>query len=212
MHPKTTPPSASRRGNGLSDRSDHLKINLGCGPDVRDGYVNVDARPFPGVECQDLSTIPWKWDDSVAEEIMMLDFLEHFSYRKTDSILQECWRVLKPGGKLVVQVPDFEECAKAVLIVTPFDCNNCEKVILQPALACPHCGHTHSASTDAALNRLYGGQDYDGNWHHTAFTKSRMRRYLQKNGFENFQELELVHQRVNWNFKMSAMKGEQRWD
>ena len=191
-----------------------MKLNLGCGRDIRAGYTNVDARPLAdNVTNVDLSSLPWPWTDDSAEEIMMLDFLEHFSYRKTDKILQECWRILKPGGLLVVQVPDFEECAKAVLRVLPFDCNNCEKqIVFIPRDECPHCGHLRADSDDAALNRLYGGQDYEGNWHHTAFTKDRMRRYLTRSGFDSFQDLELVHQRINWNFKMSAVKGSPQWD
>lgn len=202
-----------------------MRLNLGCGPDLREGYVNVDARPGADLVV-DLSKFPWPWPDDSVEQILMLDFLEHFSYRKTDKILEECWRVLMPSSEIIIQVPDFEECAKAVLRAFPFDCNKCEKQIIgneglhagdpsHVAIAhdeCPYCGHQRADSDDAALNRLYGGQDYEGNWHHTAFTKSRMRRYLERNGFVNFQDLEIVHQRINWNFKMSATKGMLRWD
>jgi len=193
-----------------------MKLNLGCGRDVKEDYVNVDFNPRANVMPVNLSVLPWPWSDDSAEEILMLDILEHFSYRMTDKILTECWRVLKPQGKLIVQVPDFEECAKAVLRVLPFDCNKCEKQITYyPANKeneCPHCGRERYLSDEDALNRLYGGQDYEGNWHHTAFTKDRMHRYLARNGFHMFQNLEEVHQRINWNFKMSAIKGDQRWD
>lgn len=148
----------------------------------------------------------------------MLDFLEHFSYRKTESIVQECWRVLSPNGKLVIQVPDFEECAKAVLRVLPFDCNKCEMQIYQERYdlfgksVCQHCGHPRAESDDAALNRLFGGQDYPGNWHHTAFTKDRLKRILSRIGFESFVDLEIEHQRRNWNFKIEATKGIPPWE
>ncbi len=70
-----------------------MKLNVGCGQDVRQGYVNVDFRAdLPGIMLADLSILPWPFSDSTADEIMMLDFLEHFPYAKTDEIIVECNR------------------------------------------------------------------------------------------------------------------------
>jgi hypothetical protein len=36
-----------------------VKLNLGCGPDIREGYINIDVRELPGVDvCMDISDYP----------------------------------------------------------------------------------------------------------------------------------------------------------
>ena len=86
-----------------------MKLNLGCGDDIKEGYLNVDFRKtHPSVQVQDLSKFPWPWADGFADEILMLDFLEHFPYAQTERILFECFRILKDDGEVVIQVPDAE--------------------------------------------------------------------------------------------------------
>jgi hypothetical protein len=44
-----------------------LRLNLGCGMNRLDGYVNVDRQGEPDLR-HDLDVIPWPWpDDSVSE-------------------------------------------------------------------------------------------------------------------------------------------------
>ena len=185
-----------------------MKLNLGCGADIKPGYLNVDLREAEGVTKVDLSKIPWPWEDASADEILMLDFLEHFPYRKTKAVLFEVWRVLKPGAFVDIQVPDFEHCARAMMRLGPYDCNNCgwEFDDEDYSMACPKCKTPKSDIADAAMMRLYGGQDYEGNWHFTAFTKRTLTDLLTKNGFGNFEFLEKDHQHKNWNFKVRAFK------
>lgn len=194
-----------------------MKLNLGCGPDIKSGYTNVDFRELSGVTPMDLSQFPWKFEDECADEILMLDFLEHFPYKKTIQIINEVWRVLKPGAFVDIQVPDFEHCASAACDDSEFgyQCNACgwwfaagrqERILL-----CGKCGQSIEDIQDAAIHRLYGGQDYEGNFHYTAFTIGILSRMLEKNGFEKFEELEAEHQCANWNFKIRAFKKKDAW-
>jgi len=198
-----------------------VRLNLGCGNDVKSGYVNVDFRDMHGVEKVDLSIIPWPWADSTADEILMLDFLEHFPYRKTDYLLMEAWRVLKIGGKLVVQVPDLEHCARAASFLAPFLCNQCgyeffvpfeeNGVIKETPKTCNSCGRPWHLIAESATRRLYGGQNYEGNWHFNAFSKIQLTNILLSLGFSDIMDLEKMHQRINWNFKLSATKISNAW-
>lgn len=202
-----------------------MRLNLGCGPDIRQGYTNVDLRPARGVdEVADLSKLPWFYKDESVDEILMLDFLEHFPYAKTLPILNECWRILKTEGTLEVQVPDFDHCARAAMSLfddNGYQCNRCGQWIgiqgigqlvgLNDKDVCTRCGQAKSEIEDAAIHRLYGGQDYEGNWHQTAFTKDILRRMLVKSGFKDVEELEQEHQEANWNFKLLAKKNKDGW-
>lgn len=75
-----------------------MKLNLASGQAPKDGWVNVDieASVKPDVVL-DLLTFPWPWETGSADEIFCSHFLEHTG-QAAIPFLNECWRVLKPGG------------------------------------------------------------------------------------------------------------------
>ena len=86
------------RGN----RSIQLKINLGAGGLLLDGFTNVDIEPLPGIDVvHDLDAGPWPWDDASASEIVASDIFEHVD----DPLLfmGECGRVLEDQGILRIR-------------------------------------------------------------------------------------------------------------
>lgn len=84
-----------------------MKLNLGCGADFRNGYVNHDRTKRPGVDvAHDLDVLPWPWKDSLAQEIRAWAVLEHLRLTLAEAI-QECWRILQVGGLLIFKVPVF---------------------------------------------------------------------------------------------------------
>jgi SAM-dependent methyltransferase len=85
-----------------------IRLNLGCGDNIVHGYINHDMfRHRPEVDvAHDLQVCPWPWADDSVEEILLLDVLEHLP--DVVPIIDECWRVLIPGGALNISVPHFE--------------------------------------------------------------------------------------------------------
>jgi SAM-dependent methyltransferase len=84
-----------------------MKLLLGCGEERREGWTRVDV--CAGVEPDivlDLEVRPWPFDSGSAEAIEALDVLEHLA--DTVGFMDECWRVLSPGGTLKVRVPDWQ--------------------------------------------------------------------------------------------------------
>jgi len=80
-----------------------IKLDLGCGENKPEGYFGIDKQSFPGVDLVwDLENgIPFN-SDSV-DEIRAYHFLEHMS--NPIMIMNEIWRVLRPGGILEFEVP-----------------------------------------------------------------------------------------------------------
>lgn len=91
-----------------------MRVNLGCGPDVRPGYINADIREKVGDFTCDARELPWP-DESV-QELLAIDLLEHFPSSEIDAILREWRRVLHPKGTLILRVPNL--AVLSVLIAT----------------------------------------------------------------------------------------------
>jgi predicted SAM-dependent methyltransferase len=54
----------------------------------------------------DLDTYPWPLEDESAERIEAIDVLEHL--RDVVGFMDECWRVLRPDGTLLVQAVSWK--------------------------------------------------------------------------------------------------------
>lgn len=87
-----------------------MKLELGSGYDPTPGFVHVDLNPnAPDVD-KVAAAWPLDWvDDGAVTEIRAVDVLEHISYRDSTAVLIDWVRVLAPGGRLFVQVPDADE-------------------------------------------------------------------------------------------------------
>jgi predicted SAM-dependent methyltransferase len=85
-----------------------IRLNLGSGAyslPQRDSWVNVDEDPeTPADRHYHVPPIPYQ--DGAVAEIYCGHLLEHFEPREADRFLQDCRRVLAPGGRLGVVVPD----------------------------------------------------------------------------------------------------------
>ncbi len=88
-----------------------LKLNLGCGSNKIDGFVNIDTE----LSCKpDLvhnfvcNRLPYK--DNTVDEIICFHTIEHIQKRFHKQVLNEIWRVLKPSGNFVISYPEFIRC------------------------------------------------------------------------------------------------------
>jgi SAM-dependent methyltransferase len=85
------------------------RLNLGCGTDIRAGYVNLDSAALPGVDVvHDIGERPLPFDAESFDEILCKDVLEHVELVPT---MRELHRILRPGGRLRVIAPHFTSAA-----------------------------------------------------------------------------------------------------
>lgn len=147
-----------------------IRLNLGSGGKTIPGFINCDLFPQPGVdEIFSMDDIPYA--DKTVDEISSEHALEHLPRLRSELAIREFSRVLKPGGKLSLKVPDLEDC--------------CRKFVERPQLQDSWYMHT-----------IYGVQDFRdvktaafkdkvnfGQIHYTGFTESRLRNLLNQAGF-----------------------------
>lgn len=79
--------------------SDPIRLNLGCGYQRMDGYVNIDCRELPGVDLVHNVANNLPFADGSVEEVYCRDFLEHIPIGRTIYVISEIWRVLISEGK-----------------------------------------------------------------------------------------------------------------
>jgi len=83
------------------------KLNLGCGPHRKPGFLNVDLCPGGDITLDLRLGLPF--DSGCCELIFSEHCFEHFDYREPITLLlSECLRILRPGGELRFSVPDTE--------------------------------------------------------------------------------------------------------
>lgn len=91
-----------------------MKLNLGCGGEHKKGYLNIDAFDDT-IADKIMSAINLELDDNSVEEILMSQLIEHFGIARTIFALSECFRVLVPSGKLIIETPDINTSFKIYL-------------------------------------------------------------------------------------------------
>jgi predicted SAM-dependent methyltransferase len=137
--------------------NDELRLHLGCGKVNHPGFVNIDAIPRRHVHYVQRVDRLKRFRDGSVDLVYACHVLEHFSHLKVPSVLQEWARVLKPGGRLCLSVPDFDRLLD----------------IYRDA----------GGNVDAILNPLMGGQEYAYNYHRVIFTQAYLGKLLLAAGF-----------------------------
>jgi len=91
-------------------RNDERKLHLGTGPDYKldDRWLASDLNPHydRGIVYLDASQrLPF--GDAIFEYVFSEHLIEHLTYPQGEGMLRECYRVLKPGGRIRVGTPDL---------------------------------------------------------------------------------------------------------
>jgi hypothetical protein len=153
------------------------KVNLGCGYDLRPGYLNVDFQDFHGPDLVgDVRSLP-ELPSGRYTEIVAQDVLEHLERAETLPALQEWRRIAAPGARLVLRVPDLPSMLRWLGREDSVD---------------HHRRVTH---------HLFGTQAYTGDYHHSGFSDLLLCDELFRAGFGQV-ELEL---RDEWLWEGEAI-------
>ena len=140
----------------------HQKLNVGCGHDYRQGYVNVDLhqrhKPDVVADVLDLVSFP----TAFYEELVAQDVLEHVTRADVRKALFEWNRVLKVGGRIFIRTTELGGLVRA--------------------LEAPE--HQGIDDQERLIQNVFGTQAYTGDFHLSGFTEPLFRFYMWEAGFE----------------------------
>jgi predicted SAM-dependent methyltransferase len=156
------------------------RLNLGCGFDHREDFLNVDIHDFHHPDLLADVTALDMLPDGFYREIIAQDVLEHLPRTETVTVLSEWSRLLAPGGVLHIRVPSV--------------------IDLVEYLKAPE--HQTVEQQERFIQCLFGTQAYTEDTHFTTFTELVLRDYLRQ------AELEVAEWglRDGWLFEVDARK------
>ncbi len=143
----------------LEQMRGHIRVNIGAGHIPLPEYLNVDARALPGIDVtSDVRKLPFSPGE--VSEIYSAHLLEHFPAEELRrSILPHWVSLLEPGGTFVAVVPDTET------------------MVTERAAGRMPFGDF--------IEVMYGGQDYDGDFHFSGFSPESLTALLVEAGLED---------------------------
>jgi len=142
----------------ISDSSQSLKLHLGCGERKIDGYINIDWRKTEATSLVcDVRNLPFREDSvSIIECYHLIEHLPRHDFQKA---LNNWYKILKDGGKLVIECPDFDQAVYEYLQ------GNYERI-----------------------NNIFGLQRFRGDTHLFGYNFSRLKKLLEDKRFNNIQK------------------------
>jgi hypothetical protein len=134
-----------------------LRLNIGCGHIPKAGYINIDMRELPNVDVvAEANALPFQ--PGSVDEIYSAHLVEHFPQQELQRRLLPHWRnLLKPGGCIRAITPDGEAMLTSIA--------------------------QGSYGFEDFREVLFGGQDYEGDFHYNLFTPDSFRRTVEGAGF-----------------------------
>ena len=135
-----------------------MKLHIGCGERYLPGFQHLDIRPYPHVDYISRADDLSIFANNSVQEIYACHILEHFTRKAITGVLEEWNRVLCSGGVLRVAVPNFE-------------------AITQEYLA--------NGDLERIMGLLYGGQNYEFNFHYQVYDFQRLETLLKGAGFSS---------------------------
>lgn len=139
-----------------------VRLHLGCGKIDHPGFINIDAIPRRHVHYAQAVCRLRRFDDASVDLVYACHVLEHFSHLQVPAVLREWNRVIKPGGRLCLSVPDFDRILDIY--------------------------RDTGRDVISILNALMGGQEYAYNYHRVAFNKEYLSSLLLAAGFSRVSE------------------------
>ena len=185
-----------------------VKLNIGSNSKKVKGFKNLDIQALRKVDIVwDCIKTPYPFDSGDVEEIISEEFLEHISFRDTIPVLMEWHRILKPKGKLYIQVPAIDKMCEMFANKEVCPDNNCiphkPNGIVKANPNCQFCNGKGKVNLNRWKFAFSGAQKHLWDAHLNHFTKSELRENLYRAGFQN---VRISYDEYEWKLKANCQK------
>ncbi|MFN3307176.1 MAG: class I SAM-dependent methyltransferase, partial [Candidatus Kapaibacteriota bacterium] len=150
---------------GLWSEEKSLRLHLGCGENYLESYVNIDFPPEKHTVMrvkadiyQDITRL--QFPSESVDEVRLHHVFEHFDRVTALALLIKWSEWLKIGGKLHIETPDIEGCAKIIVSNAPFN------------------------QKQAIIRHLFGSHEASWAYHLDGWSVEKFNTILTKFGFE----------------------------
>lgn len=172
--------SSQLRTLEVDERSRGLKLHIGCGPCLLEGWVNLDVHPAP-LATNVLWGLPFV--EGSVRLVFVSHLLEHLFYpNDVLPFLGEILRVLEPGGVVRIVVPDIAQCIEAYQ-------NDDARFFAERR---QHWGAGDGQTTRLEDFLAYAGAGPDPAWlfqaHKFGYDFATLKRALERAGFTDIQQ------------------------
>jgi len=133
-----------------------MKLHLGCGDKKIKGYINIDIREDVNPDLVDDIAKLNNVNNNSVDVIYACHVLEHFGRHEYKKVLKRWFEVLKNGGILRIAVPDFEKVVEY---------------------------YNDNKDLTKLMGFLYGGQNYEQNFHYCTWDFNSLQNSLKSLGF-----------------------------
>jgi SAM-dependent methyltransferase len=158
-----------------------LRLHLGCGPNIKPGYVNVDAHvDHPDVAKYDIADLPYP--DGSVDEILSEHVFKHLGFLDEERVWREAFRVLRPGGKMLIETPDMEWLCRAFLEAKDeFD------AFYRVGAKDHYFGHERATDQRWGIvtTHFFGNQNGPGQFHRNGYTAGKFHGIARLLGFSS---------------------------
>jgi predicted SAM-dependent methyltransferase len=144
----------------INNKKATLQLHLGCGDRHFERYINIDRRKTRATDLVcDIRKLPYP--DNSVKLIETYHAIEHLPRHDLPKALKEWHRILMPGGKLIIECPNFDEIVKRYL-----------------------------EGEEEWLDGIFGFQRFPGDVHLFGYNFKRLENLLEEASFMNIQRRE----------------------
>ena len=177
-----------------------MKVFLGSWKRHKDGWVHVDLYPQNDFTIEDDARTLKTFRNGSVEELQAIHLLEHISHRDVKGMFKHWLRVLKPGGRAVVEVPNILSIAKAYLEWHEAGCQWTEVAALGL------CRRHAAKLSHRSWQTLFGGtHEHRGHWNGSYWDAFRLMAEMKDAGFSEVHEEKPVESLPTWGPSIRAV-------